>query len=673
MTRSRILSFLILCVISACVYFFFFRKSNALDNYANDLEDLIIRESIAANMKVFAAKPHRAGTPENHAVGHRIMKELQSSGATVSTTEYSVELPEPGSGSLFLTAPDAQEIPYSEKVFQQDPYTTLSGQEKPYFAYIPDSDIEGEIIYANYGDRADYEYLKQQGISVAGKIALVRAQGSCRGMKQMIAEEEGLSGLLLFPEPKDHGFRKQPYPGGPGLHSLVAQRGSMLKFFVYPGDPFTAVKDEREPTLPTVAALPVTTEAAELLFQRLDGISNSAWKGWLSNSYPIGPGPARVRIQYQSRRESKKIRNIFGRIEGTNTLEPALMVSCHYDAWIYGASDPGSGTAAVLETAKALLQLRKNGWKPKRDILFAFWDAEEYGMIGSTNWVHHHLPQARGGIANLLFVDSVRGPVFSATLLPGLRGLLDDVLKYCTDPNTGKSVLEFHTQYDMPGFSDDTIPFSNLAGVPLGQLNYGIHYPMYHSIYDNLTWMERFGDPGYSYAANLSRILALYAIRLTNEDRLPFRFSEFATHYEKQLSKVLLENMQGKEQTAQINELIATVKEVGALGAKLETDDIRRISAENRKRMNTFLLQASLSFTEEPGKTTVPFRYRNVVAGPSPDNECAGIELPGLNRALRQNSKERLHHEMDRLHEAFLKSKEYLQQAVSVLDSRSGR
>ncbi len=672
MTRSRILIFLVLCLISVWILYIVFRRSSSLDDYAADLEDVIHRDSIAANMKIFATKPHRAGTQENHAVGDRILKELQSGGAIVSTTEYSVELPQPGNGSLLMTAPVQQEIHYSEKSFEQDSYSSVAEQEEPYFAYIPDSDVEGDLIFANFGDRADYDYLKQQGISVAGKIALVRAQGSCRGMKQMIAEELGLAGLLLFPEPKDHGFRKHPYPGGPGLHPRVAQRGSMLKFFLYPGDPLMPVKDEREQTLPTVPALPITTEAAELLFQSLAGVSNSAWKGWMPAAYAVGPGPARVRIQYQSSRQLKKIRNIFGTIKGSNTLEPALMMSCHYDAWIYGASDPSSGTAAVLEAAKALLQLQKKGWKPKRDIIFAFWDAEEYGMIGSTHWVLNHLSKARGGIANLIFVDSVRGPMFSATVIPGLRSLLDDVLKYCIDPNTEKSVLEFHTQYDMPGFSDDTIPFSNLAGVPLAQLNYGIHYPMYHSVYDNLSWMERFGDPGYLYAANLSRILALYAIRLTNEDRLPFRFSEFASHYEKQLSRIRLENIQADERLA-INRLIGTVKEVGSLGTKLERAELQRISAENRRKMNAFLLQAFLSFTEPPGQTAVPFPYRNVIAGPSPENECAGIELPGINRAIRDGSKDRLKREMDRVERAFLKSKEQLEQAVLVVDSNNER
>jgi hypothetical protein len=245
---------------------------------------------------------------------------------------------------------------------------------------------------------------------------------------------------------------------------------------------------------------------------------------------------------------------------------------------------------------------------------------------------------------------------------------LDEVLKYSTDPNTGKSVLEFHAQYDMPGFSDDTIPFSNLAGIPLAQLNYGVHYPMYHSVYDNLRWMEQFGDPQYAYAANLSRILALYTIRLTTEDRLAFRFSEFASHYRNRLSKMRLEDIQGEEQMKRINRLIDTVKDIGVLGEKLESSDLRGISAESRKRMNNFLLQSILSFTEEPGQTKLPFRARNIIAGPSLDNECAGIELPELYRAFRGENNDRLQQEMERLHKAFLKSKEYLQKASMLVE-----
>ncbi len=247
------------------------RDADDLDDYAKQLQDLIKTKSIAENMKKFATKPHRAGTEENFEVGERIIQELQASGAKVWTTEYSAELPEQGTGVLLMTFPVHQEVNYSEKFLEQDQYTRLSSSEQPYFAYIPNSDVEGEVIYANFGDQQDYEYLKKQGIQVSGKIALVRTQGSCRGMKQMIAEEEGLAGLLLYPDPRDQGFKKPAYPSGPSINPWVAQRGSMLKFFLYPGDPYTIVKDQRENTLPTVPALPITPDAATFILRKLEG------------------------------------------------------------------------------------------------------------------------------------------------------------------------------------------------------------------------------------------------------------------------------------------------------------------------------------------------------------------------------------------------------------------
>ncbi len=293
---------------------------------------------------------------------------------------------------------------------------------------------------------------------------------------------------------------------------------------------------------------------------------------------------------------------------------------------------------------------------------------EEYGMIGSTQWVLNHLPLSRGRIGNLLYVDSVRGPMFKANILPGMRGLLDQALSRFTDPRTGKSVLEFHIEYDMPGFSDDTIPFSNLAGVPVAQLNYGLHYTMYHSIYDNLAWMERFGDPGYAYVANLSRIVALYSIILTREDRLPFRFSEFATHYERALHKIHFENIEGPERIKQVNEVIRIVREVGAIGKKFDDSDFGNISSENKNRINQLLLKALLCFTEIPGQTSVPFQLRNVVIGPSTENECAGTDLPGIRRALDRNSLDQLDVEMVRLRKALSSSRESLQEAASLLE-----
>ena len=668
MTRSRILFLLILLFSISLAIYFIQRSKNDLDHFANEIQDLVQDESIEANMKIIAGQPHRAGTSENHSAGDRIIQQFREVGASVHTTEYFVELPDQGSGSLTMLLPEQKEINYSEKNLEQDPYTRIVEEEKPYFAYIPDSDVEAEVIYANFGDRQDYQYLKDQGITISGKIALVRTQGSCRGMKQMVAEEERLAGLLLFPELRDQGFKKPPYPSGPGINPWVAQRGSMLKFFLYPGDPGLRFEDQRENTLPTVPAFPITPEAAVTILRRLNGAGNSDWKGWMDAPYNTGPGPARLRIQYSSSGSRKKIRNIFATLPGQNASEPALLISCHYDAWIYGASDPSSGTAAILEVSKALFNLEKRGWKPKRNIIFAFWDAEEYGMIGSTRWVAENLTEARGKISSILYVDSVRGPMFKANVLPGLRGLLDQALERFQDPNTGKSVLEFHVQHDMPGFSDDTIPFSNLAGVPVAQLNYGLRPSMYHSIYDNLEWMEKYGDPQYLYIANLARIMALYAIILTRDDALPFRFSEFAAHYQSEFSKIGFEKINTRERTEMLRDTKQTIQQMGALGKKFENADLSRMSSEGRKRINELLLQAVLCFTEIPGKTSVPFRVRNVISGPSTQNECAGTDMPGIRRALYHNDEDHLDVELKRFRDAFVQSRILLQEAAALLE-----
>jgi|GEM_PF-1749274 len=656
MTRREFLTFLIILLlpllITSC-------GSGSVDRFASKLQTLVSGASISDEMKRFAEKPHRAGTDQNHAVGDAVLDYLQRAGGHVWTTEYSLQLPEPVTTQLEMTYPVHQQVLFSEKGFVEDPYSEVAPREIPFFAYVPDSDVEAEVIYANFGDRQDYAYLKKQGITVAGKIALVRSQGICRGMKQQVAEEEGLAGLLLYPDIRDQGVWKVAYPNGPGINPWVVQRGSMLKFYLYPGDPGARNTDRKEPTLPTVPAMPVSQEAAQAILQRMEGSVNSDWVGGMNSSYHLGPGPARLRISCRSKKTARRIRNIFASLGGEDPSEPVLIVSGHYDAWLYGASDPSSGTAVILEAAKALFQLERSGWKPKRDIVFAFWDAEEYGMIGSTQWVLQHIAEVRHRVASFVYVDSVRGQLFGASIAPGLRGMLDQVLDQFKDPSTEKSVREFHLEYGMPGYSDDTMPFSNLAGVPVAQLNYGMYYSMNHSIYDNLEWMNRYNDPGYLYTANLARIVALFSIILTKDAMLPFRFSEFGQHYQRQFS-----NLQPEKE---FTELVQLAGDVSALGKEIESVNFQRLTQEKRREVNRLLLEAVVSFTDEPGHTEEPFILRNVTMGPSPQNECAGLEISGIQRAIQLSSTEMLQKETSRAVTAFSRARDLLQQARILL------
>jgi N-acetylated-alpha-linked acidic dipeptidase len=650
--RSKFVIVLLLLVLTN-------RCGKTTEHYVSKLQKLISPDSIAADMRMFAERPHRAGSKQNRLVGDALIAALRDAGAHVWTAEYNMRLPEPITASLSLTYPSNREISFFEKKLDQDPFTAVAAEQIPFFAYVPNADVEAEVVYANFGDRQDYAYLKNNGINVAGKIALVRTQGICRGMKQQIAEEEGLAGLLLYPDVRDEGVLKAAYPLGPGINPWVVQRGSMLKFYLYPGDPDSKNPDRKEQTIPTVPAMPISSAAAAQIFQSLKGITNPDWVGGMNMTYHSGPGPARVRINIQNVRSPATIRDIFATIGGEDPSEPVLMIGCHYDAWIYGASDPSSGTSTVLEAAKALLQLEKTGWKPKRDIVFTFWDGEEYGMLGSTEWVVSQLPGLRRKIAAVVYTDSVRGQLFDANLTPGLRGTLDEVLDQFRDPATNKTVRQFHREHGMPGFSEDTIPFSNLAGAPVAQLNYGLRYCMYHSIYDNLAWMQRYCDPGYLYTTNLSRMIALYAILLTDDAMLPFHFSEFGEYYKKQFLKlepqkefVLLANLADK---------------IGGAGKEIERFDFSKLKIQKRREVNTLLRQAYLSFTDEPGQSNEPFIYRNVTIGPSPQNECAGLEVSGIQRALQTSDAQLLKNQVSRTARAFHGALELLEKAESRL------
>ena len=417
-----------------------------------------------------------------------------------------------------------------KKLFPEDPYSSVASREVLYFAYSPDADLEAEIIYANYGSREDYEYIRSKGIDPSGKIALVRAQGICRGMKTIVAEEQGVSGLLLYPELKDQGFVKKAFPEGPHTNPWVGQRGSLLKYFLQPGSP----RPDSPDVLSKIPAFPVSGSVAMQLLEHLDGVSApDEWKGWLKTPYNIGPGPAKVRMISRQKIEEATIRNVLVELPSSSPDAPVVVIGCHYDAWGYGASDPISGTAAVLKTAQILGHQYAGGWRPKVSLQFAFWDGEELGMFGSSEWVRKN---ANKKIAAYVNVDSAyRSPYFVGNLTPGMAAPLLDVLALVEDPLTRTKFSETHGEFRLPGFSSDAGPFLGYTGVPVAEIGFGINFPMYHSIYDDLHWMEKFGDPGYRYHATLVKILGLYLEQFTETDLLPYGFDDVPEYVQKEL------------------------------------------------------------------------------------------------------------------------------------------
>jgi N-acetylated-alpha-linked acidic dipeptidase len=673
--RKTLVSFL-LCAVLLLAFFLLSTRSgrHPLKRASSSFESLISAERIEKQNSELASKPHRAGTEENIATGNKIIQRLKSAGLEVATTEYQVELPEPLQSKLQLVFPQSIEFEVREKELPSDPYSRIASSDIPYFAFSPDAELEAEVVYANFGSLQDYELLKRKGIELAGKIALVRAQGICRGMKLLNAEEQGLAGLLLFPELRDQGFRKPPYPEGPQINPSVIQRGSMLKFFQYPGDPFDR-KGQTESTLPKIPSLPISQEIAMELLKRIQGpASPEEWRGWLPVNYNLGAGPARVKLILRSQLKRRVIRNILATIPGTNPLEPSIMIGGHYDAWVYGAADPSSGTSVLLEVANTLSRLEKKWWNPRRNVVFAFWDAEEFGLFGSTKWVESALQDPSKKVVAYLNVDTaVQGEDFAGYLMPGLRGPLDEVLKLVKDPITGEPLSERRGEFANPGFSVDTAPFNGLAGIPVAEIHFGRYYPMYHSIYDNLAWMNRFDDPGYKLSATLSRVLCLYLFKLSNDQIFPFQFEELTEYTRGSLSRMIPKEL---EIDPGISQKISGLKEAMSRFDQAFAN-FQRISQQKKfvkevvaQETNDLLLSAYSSFTRKGASSEQfgDYARRNALLGPSEKEGCAGQELPGLGHALRMKDPARIKQEIQRLTDSFITSGKILFQAMTKME-----
>lgn len=671
----RILVILLSCAGLALLFavYRFLSKPTPLNRAASEIERFVTAENIRNQIQNVAAKPHRAGTPENKVVGDAIIRRLKSAGLEVSTTEYEVSLPEPLQSNLTLLFPQRIEFEVKEKVFSEDPYSQIASSDMPYFAFSPDADIEAEVIYANFGSKQDYEFLKQQGIDPAGKIVLVRAQGICRGMKLLYAEEQGVAGLLLFPELRDQGFNKTPYPEGPHINPWVIQRGSMLKFFLYPGEPSADFMGKNS-TLPRIPSLPISQEIAMQLLKRIEGpAAPKEWHGWLPVPYPLGAGPARVRLVVQSKNSRATIRNIFATIRGSNPLESEVLAGGHYDAWVYGAADPSSGTTVLLEAAEALSRLNKSWWKPKRTLMFAFWDAEEFGLFGSTKWVESAMKQSTPKVAAYINVDTaVKGQDFAGYVMPGLQAPLDQVLGMVHHPMTGEFLSERRGEFVTPGFSDDTGPFTGIAGVPVAEIHFGRYYPMYHSIYDDLNWMEKFNDPDYKLSAALAKVLSLYLLKLSGDEIFPYQFTEVSQYTRRSCEDILAGELNYNPSIAKQKQTLLNAMErydQSASSFQEASHSKKEMNARVAEQVNQLVSKAIASFVRphEAEEAFSGYATRNMLLGTSEVDGCAGQQLPGLKRAVQSGDMIRIEAELKRLTDAFNAATTILLNAVSIL------
>ena len=531
---------------------------------------LIDADQLREWMEYIISKPIYVGAPHNKETADWMVEQLRSWGWEADLAEYQVLFPTPRTRHLELLSPGSYVATLREPAVPGDASSEIEKDRlPPYNAYSADGDVTGELVYVNYGIPADYEELARRGIDVEGKIVIARYGGSWRGIKPKVAAEHGAIGCILYSDPRDDGyFQGDVYPEGPYRMEHGVQRGSVSDMPQYPGDPLTpgvgATADaerytvEESPTVMKIPVLPISWSDAKPLLEAMEGpVAPFAWRGALPLTYHLGPGPARVRLHLEFDWDIKPAYNVIARIPGSELPDEWVVRGNHRDGWAMGAADPISGLVPLLAEARAIGELMKTGWRPKRTLVYAGWDAEEPGLLGSTEWAEHHGDELRQKAVAYINTDGNGRGFFGAGGSHSLERFINQVARDVVDPQTGVSVLERRraanavsgnrealTQTDMPiaplGSGSDYTPFLQHLGIASLNLGYGGENGggSYHSQYDSFEHYTRFGDPGFRYGVALAQTAGRAALRLSEAELLPYRFGNLTTHVGRYLDEI---------------------------------------------------------------------------------------------------------------------------------------
>ncbi len=633
-------------------------------------------DSAERHLRILTSEPHMAGTEGSKRVAEYIRDQLRSYGFEADLAHYKVWLPHPKEVKLELVTPEIKPLATPEDPFEWDKDTYNKNVVPGFNGYSPSGEVTAPVVYANYGLHEDYRRLEELGVRVEGKIVLVRYGRSFRGVKTRIAEEHKAAGVIIYSDPADDGYAAgDPYPRGPFRPPSGIQRGSVYYGSNHSGDPLTPgvaatenarrLRPEESKSLPRTPTMPINYRDAAEILKSLGGPRvPREWQGGLPFTYHVGPGQASVHMKLVMDYQLRSIWNPVGKLRGQNDDEWVILGN-HHDAWVFGAVDPSSGTTAVLETARALGELARGGWKPRRTIIIACWDAEEFGLIGSTEWVEERVAELQQKAVAYLNLDSaVSGNAFGGSGTPSLKELVREVAREVTDPRTGRSVYEVWkenvergrgrrratsgtaapppAERDVPlgnlGSGSDYTPFFQHAGIPSLDMGFGGEYGVYHSVYDNFYWMKNFGDPTFVYHAAAARIAGLLLLRLAEADLLPFDYDAYGEEierYVKDLEGVVKEQGAGKLELKPVSDAAAALTAAAARATRAISDfhgsgassEAAKGAAINRALRN--VEQALLS----PGLASRPW-YRHSIYAPGTYTGYEVVLLPGVREAV---------------------------------------
>ncbi|HZE69661.1 MAG TPA: M28 family metallopeptidase [Pyrinomonadaceae bacterium] len=654
-----------------------FSRANAgrIKPLESQLIQTIRPENCRREHRIFTEKPHMAGTLRNYELAQYVAKQWRAYGLEdVELIEHPVYLPWPIRYEATLIGARKEKLSLKEEAIPQDKDSYASDVGIPYCAYSADVDVTASVVYVNSGNPEDYDLLQRQGVDVRGKIALARysVPYSYRGFKALTAQRRGVAALILYSDPADDGFKKgEVFPWGPWGPESHLQRGGIVYDFNLPGDPRTPgwasvpggrfLPTETAVSMPTVAAAPMSYKDARRILERMIGPpAPLAWQGGLPFNYRLGPTSDKLHLIIQNDKKVRSIWNVIGRLRGSERPDEWVVLGNHRDAWVFGGVDPSSGTASLMETARAFGELKRGGWKPRRTLIFASWDAEEFTLTGSTEWGELEADRLRAGALAYLNVDSsASGNKFTAAAVPALAEFLRDVARGVPDPSGGSiydSWLRHEEKKDAQepavstrlGSGSDYTVFLNFLGVPVADLTFDGPYGVYHSVYDSFTWVDRIGDPGYYYHAAMARYWSVAALRLVECDYVPLDYAAYAREVQVYL-----------EETAQMARERKLEIDFGpALEASRRWEKNGREALESARkavdsgnlaqaeRIHQGLMKVERALLDPDGLRGRPW-FKHLIYAPRPTYKP--LVLPALTEAIEAGDRKLANEEVDRL------------------------
>jgi N-acetylated-alpha-linked acidic dipeptidase len=682
----------------------------------------IMRET----MQRLSARPHHVGSPYDKDNAEWILARFKSWGLDAHIEQYDVLFPTPKSRIVELIEPIRYVAKLQEPVVAGDPTSDQQSEQlPPYNAYSIDGDVTAPLVYVNFGIPKDYETLDRLGVSVKGAVVIARYGKSWRGIKPKVAAEHGAVGCIIYSDPHEDGyFSGDVFPKGPMRNENGVQRGSVADMPLYPGDPLTpgvpakgdvkrlAVKDA--PTITKIPVLPISYGDAKPLLAQLKGpVAPEEFRGGLSITYHVGPGPAKVHFKVESNWDIKPIRDIIARIPGSQAPDQWIIRGNHHDAWVNGAADPLSGQVALLEEARSLSELLKQGWKPKRTIIFCAWDGEEPGLLGSTEWCEDHADELLAHAALYVNSDTNGRGFLRVEGSHSLEKFANGVARDITDPEKQISVAsrlkaklltsdnadetkEARTRASFRiramGSGSDYTAFIDHLGIASLDLAFGGEDQggVYHSAYDDFYWYTHFSDTDFVYGRALAQTAGTMLMRFADADLLPYDFTDFADtmhRYATEVKKLLSDT---REEIRARNEaidqhlydaasdprhpLLAPPKQAvppflnfAPLENALSTLDrsARRYSkaiksfarkndgasGENLVALNARLIQTERRLTSSDGLPRRPW-FKNLIYAPGFYTGYGAKTLPGIREGIEEKRYEEAEKEISRVAQA---------------------